>query len=92
MPRTDGYRRLTDEPIRRTTGESFLDQVEDPRARRQFLPLLAGQHRPLHGPRGRSVRCSCGEPYLACPVAAQIRSLQATARADQSVGASHWFG
>jgi hypothetical protein len=89
MPETQG---TPSGLARGRVAEPLLDLLDDPRARGQFLPLLAERHRPLRGPRGRSQRCSCGEPYLSCPVAAQIRPLLAAARPEPQAGASHWFG
>jgi hypothetical protein len=62
--------------------------LEDPRVLEQFVPVLAEQHHPTGDP-ARGL-CSCGEPYLACPVAMQIRPLVGTA--NEPAGASHWFG
>jgi len=92
MPNVHGERSSSDQYASRRIDESLLAIVEDPRARGQFLPLLAERHRPVRGQRGAAQRCSCGEPYLTCPVATQIRPLLAGARPSRYVGASHWFG
>jgi hypothetical protein len=67
-----------------STGSHLL---EDPRVVAQFVPVLTEQHHPVGDP-ARGL-CSCGEPYLACPVAMQVRPL---VDAREPAGASHWFG
>lgn len=65
--------------------------MEDPRVQAEFLWLLAEQHHMVGDSRQSTPMCSCGEPYLACPVALQIRPMLA-ASAQPTGGASHWFG
>jgi hypothetical protein len=75
-------------PPRRTTVRT--DLLTDPRVLAHYRDILREQHHPTGT--GPDARCSCGELYSRCTVAARIRRLFPSPGYPTSSGPSRWFG